>query len=538
MVIGIIILFILTAVSPMVFGITIRISNEKEPQLTTSQHVAQIDNHIWPMHKHDAQRTGRSLYDTSQNKGGEKWRYFIDQSLQKTPTIDQDGTLYTGTGLDELHAVYPNGTKKWSQELSAYYSRVPTIATDGTIYLGNFDKFHAFYPNGTLKWKFNEGDNFLSEPVIDSNGVVYSGADNGILYAIYPNGTKKWEYEALDYVWYPAIDHDDNIFYSGFYTNFLYCLNPNGTLKWKYKDIFIKDGPVICDDGTIYIVSNDLIALYPNGTVKWVADKWGYPSIAPDGTIILSGGGEYITALDSTDGSIIWKYQFVDPPHLCDRSYVAIGGDGSIFLAYSAYCDSVAFLVALNPDGSLKWETSLTTDVHPYDGLHVLSDPSIGSDGTVYITSWFFRGGTQYTSVGYIHAIGMDNPKVPEPPIITGPSKVKLFTEYEYTIKSDLPSGGDVYYWIDWDDELDDVDDNNFWIGPYPSGEEVILNHTWKFWRKHTIKVRAKGDDSLCSPWGALEVTMPRNRAYSNTLFYRLLESFPLLEKILLFHFI
>jgi outer membrane protein assembly factor BamB len=78
--------------------------------------------------------------------------------------------------------------------------------------------------------------------------------------------------------------------------------------------------------------------------------------------------------------------------HIHDVSTAAIGGDGTIYFAYDAYGDSVAFLCALNPDGSFKWETDLITDVHPYDGVNILSDPSIGSDGTVYITSWFYRG--------------------------------------------------------------------------------------------------------------------------------------------------
>jgi hypothetical protein len=515
--IGIIFLFILSAVTPIVIGYNARTSNEIEPKFTSTQYITQTDAHIWPMHKFDAQRTGRSPYDASQNKGGEKWKYLSWQSIHKTPTIDKDGIIYAGTGFDQLHAVYPNGTRKWKQKLDDIYCRVPTIASDGTIYFGNFEGFHAYYPNGTLKWSINKDQNFISEPVIDSNDTIYVGTSNGMFYAIYPNGTIKWEYYIADYVFYIALDKDENIYFNGVIKNKLFCFSQNGSLKWTYKEVNIKDGPVIDDEGTIYIRSDDLIALYPNGTVKWIFEMlerecFGEVSIAPDGTIIICGSSVYITALNPDDGSIIWQHRFEDWPHVQYVSTAAIGSDGSIYFAYDSYSDTIATVVALNPDGSLKWETSLTTDIKPYDYVIIQSDPSIGSDGTIYITSWYGLSEGSYSDIGYIHAIGMDNPKSPSPPIITGPSSVKLFRKYEYTLRSELPDGGDVYYWIDWDDEFWDVEYNNFWIGPYPSGEEVKLDHTWKLWRKHNIKVRAMGNDSLCSPWSYLEVSMSLNK--------------------------
>jgi len=538
--IGIIFLFIVSTISPIVFGMNVKTTDE-EIQTYGSQNVAQTE-HIWAMHKNDAQCTGRSPYDTSQNKGGEKWKYFIDSSIWGAVSIDKDGIIYVGSSFEGIHAVYPDGTKKWRIDIDREY-QTPTIAPDGTIYVGTMKWFYAFYPNGTLKWTFDIKANYFCELAVDSNGTVYVGTQDGFVYAIYSNGTLKWEYYVADYIGSIALDQNENIYFCGPYTNSLFCMNPNGTLKWRYKKFDFSHGPVIGEDGTIYVVPiHWLVALYPNGTVKWIVDYlendwYGFPSIAPDGTIIISGSCEFVTALNPTDGSMIWQYKIGEWAPTGHVSTPVIGGDGSVYFAYDAYSNSVAFLVALNPDGSLKWETSLTTDVHPYDGVSVLSDPSIGSDGTVYITSWFYRGGSNYTGVGYIHAIGMDNPKVPEPPIITGPSKVKLFTEYEYTLKSDLSGGGDVYYWIDWDDELDDVDDNNFWIGPFSSNEEVKVKHFWKIWGKHTIKVKAKGNDSLCSAYSYFDVKVGlfgSRESYNSNLLLRFFQQSPILREVLL----
>ena len=73
----------------------------------------------------------------------------------------------------------------------------------------------------------------------------------------------------MDYVFYIALDQNNNIYFIGSYKNYLTCLNPDGSLKWRYNKVNIRNGPVIGDDNTIYIISSGLSALYPNGTVKW-----------------------------------------------------------------------------------------------------------------------------------------------------------------------------------------------------------------------------------------------------------------------------
>jgi len=61
------------------------------------------------------------------------------------------------------------------------------------------------------------------------------------------------------------------------------------------------------------------------------------------------------------------------------------------------------------------------------------------------------------------------------------------------------------------------------------------VSHKWLEQGKYTIRARAKDTDNLWSSWGELEVAMPRNRATYNSLFLKLLEQFPILQKILLF---
>jgi len=107
----------------------------------------------------------------------------------------------------------------------------------------------------------------------------------------------------------------------------------------------------------------------------------------------------------------------------------------------------------------------------------------------------------------------------PNAPSIDGLTEGETGTEYDYTFVATDPDGDDVYYYIDWND--DNVEE---WIGPYGSGEEVTVSHTWDEKGTYTIRAKAKDTNDAESDWGTLEVTMPVSY---NSLFLRFLERFP-----------
>jgi len=479
-----------------------------------------VGEQVWPFEKYNVQRTGEASYDASQNKGGEKWKYFSDSDLSDTAVIGSDGVLYVSTHRGDLHAVYPNGTRKWSFETNLELCHAaPGLAPDGTIYFGTFMHLYAIDSNGSEKWVFNKSGLISCEPIVDSNGTIYVAIVNQVsgcaVYAINANGTEKWEFPFS----YPNIvqsltlDKEGNIYFVPvWYSGQLFCLRPDGSLKWM-KNMDSEFSPVIAVDGTIYVwTTSHVYALTPDGQEKWSIENFGWQgeiSLAPDGTIILCGGSYFITALSPLNGSVLWQYQIGERPFIDIVSSAAISGDGTIFFAYTAYSNCVSYLCALTNDGRLKWETLLTTQIQPYDEEYVFSSPSIDTDGTVYITSNFIRGGTNYTSIGYIHAIGMDNPVAPEPPTIDGPRRVILFMKNEYTLCSNVSDGGNVSYFIFWDDVPYATTEPDNWIGPYSSGEPVEITHRFKIPGRHFVQVKAVGDDSLCSQWSVLEVRTP-----------------------------
>jgi outer membrane protein assembly factor BamB len=414
--------------------------------------------------------------------------YKIPGSIEHCcPAIDENGIIYIGTIHDaangnHLYAFYPNGTIRWKFYTGGDISSSPVIGEDGTIYFGhgggpNDGHINAVYPNGTLRWRFNASHAIYSSPAIGLDGTIYCGSHDTYIYALYPDdGTLKWKFKTGNWVHGSPTIADDGTIYIGSDDMYLYALYPNGTLRWKTKigEIF---GSVALDkDGTIYagVWEKRFYALYPNGTVNWSFDL---------------------------GNSKIWG------------SSPALSDDGTI---YFGTCDlewtGGIDLIALNTDSTLKWRNRLDT---------VFSSPAIAEDGIVYIGSC---GGDE----GYLNAFGKLDPDAPSAPIITGQTSGIAGTEYEYTFESTSPLGKDVYYYIEWGDGS-----KKDWFGPFSSGEDITVNHTWSEQGTYTIRARAKDTENLWGPWGELQVTMPRYKVMSSSLLLRLLERFPLLEVIL-----
>ena len=106
----------------------------------------------------------------------------------------------------------------------------------------------------------------------------------------------------------------------------------------------------------------------------------------------------------------------------------------------------------------------------------------------------------------------------PIKPTINGPSKGVPQTDYTFTFSSTDPENEDVQLFIDWGDGI-----NTYWVGPYSSGEEITLNHTWTNWEIFTIKAKAKDINGAQSEWSYHTFNLPKNRFFNNPILQRIL---------------
>jgi len=127
-------------------------------------------------------------------------------------------------------------------------------------------------------------------------------------------------------------------------------------------------------------------------------------------------------------------------------------------------------------------------------------------------------------------ASGVTNP--PIKPEIFGPKNGKVGVEYTYNTSAVTdPEGDDIYYLFDWGDST-----YSDWLGPFFSGESGSATNKWTRQGIFQIRVKARDSYGLESPWSdPLTLTMPRNKAVQYILFLKLLDCFPLLEKLLLY---
>ncbi len=126
--------------------------------------------------------------------------------------------------------------------------------------------------------------------------------------------------------------------------------------------------------------------------------------------------------------------------------------------------------------------------------------PNVNTD-TAYIKATLYSNGESVSVVSprSFRIIGQNTP--PEKPTLVGPTTGKPHTSYEYTIFTSDPDGDPVSYLIDWGDGQ-----TSDWVGPYPSGSPVILNHTWDIAGSYQIRGKAKDTSGVESSWSDVVV--------------------------------
>jgi len=117
----------------------------------------------------------------------------------------------------------------------------------------------------------------------------------------------------------------------------------------------------------------------------------------------------------------------------------------------------------------------------------------------------------------------------PDAPTIQGPNSGKVGQAYNYTFSATDFDNHNICFKIIWDDG-NSINETEF----CPSGGELIISHVFNRSGNLKIQFRAMDEMGYYSIWSYLDVTMPRNKATFNSLFLRLLEHFPILQKFFL----
>jgi outer membrane protein assembly factor BamB len=322
----------------------------------------------------------KPIEDSNKSPKNIVWKYKCNGSINLSPAIGSDGTIFIGDTTGYLYAINPDGSLKWSYKLGDCINSSPTIARDGTIYICSNYYLYARNYDGSPKWFYATTLSiFCSSPTI-LNNCLYIVAGSGFLYALNTtNGKEIWTNPFImegGITSSPAIGNDGTI-YIGCLDGKLYAINPNRSLKWRFSTgDSIGSSPIIGNDGVICFGSFDksFYVLNPiNGEpvfpMRPTNSRISSPVIGSDGSIYFANTDGHFFRL-STNGDLKWEI-ILDSPI---ESSPAIGNDGTIYVTctngkvYEVYKDGTSKLL-FQADGE------------------IISSPAIGNDGTIYFGS-------------------------------------------------------------------------------------------------------------------------------------------------------
>lgn len=412
---------------------------------------------IWPTIQHDFQRTsvGSSPGPTTNSTD---WLYGPIGSIQSSPVIGSDGTIYLVDTSNHLYAMNPDGSVNWEESFNqGLFS--PAIGPSGTVYVPGTRQLFAFYADGTPAWTspYNITTDRDSALAISPQGIIYEVDSNGTLFAINPFGLVASTIWSLNTNCIPgtlALGPSGSI-YCGTAANatgsFIESISPNGQFQWAYQTkSIVLVAPTVGPDGTIYVVSSggEVFALSSEGALLWsifnIHQEITSAVIGPNDTIYVAG--DTLAAI-SQSGTELWsEFCYLTPSSLCfpfgTITSMAVDSAGVLYVG-----TNTSGLIALNYTGGLVWAYNNLPI-----GEGVLSPIAIGDNGTLYVgTGCLYCNVTTY---GDLLAVGQ-------------PSGYSSFTVAE----SGLPSGNAWSFFVDGENYTTASNDLQFSL---PSG-----NYSW-----------------------------------------------------------
>jgi len=121
--------------------------------------------------------------------------------------------------------------------------------------------------------------------------------------------------------------------------------------------------------------------------------------------------------------------------------------------------------------------------------------------------------------VGYQTTYVSDN-RPPNAPVINGPRCTRPGPQV-WTFEAIDPDSDDITYEIDWGDGIVEK-----WIGPFASGAEVAMSHSYSKKGTPQIKARANDTHGAIGEWGYMWVVISEGNQIAGLPFLQLLERF------------
>jgi len=432
-----------------------------------------------------------------------------------------------------------NGTEEWSQTygepgaLKTDYSRsVQQISDGGYVFAGSTRSYNVYDDSevwlvktdayGTEEFnKIYGGNRGYSVQQTKDGGYIVCGDGpllEGLLLKTDRKGNESWR---ISYWGYPGNQATGNSLNETIDGGFVFT----GSLFYVDEDIktdifLIKTDRNATEEINVTFGGKNI---YARGESVCQTSDGGYIIL---GYSPLKESNDWDHAwLIKTDssGNEVWNKTYGE------KNYDYFGEDvlqcdngGYILAGYCIhkYVEYSSWLIKTDSYGNKIWQVSIPA-TEQYENIIYSVDKT--ADGGYILAGEIFNG------IGDALLVKIASEDAPYNPDINGSSRGIPDEEYNYTFVTSDPNDEQVYYWIEWGDE-----NNTGWLGPFHSDVEITKSHIWDKRGFYTIKAKAKNINGFESGLSELEVTIPRTKASTNTMWYQwLMLRFPMLERLL-----
>jgi outer membrane protein assembly factor BamB/predicted phosphodiesterase len=285
----------------------------------------------------------------NQNYVKEVWSIQEDSDIGSGMHLSKNKLIYTTTSGSLTAVNTKNGSQLWSATTRGKVYSTPVIH-DNKVWVASSDSYlYGFNSrNGKLIHRLKTNKPVVSSPVCSDTKVMLAGGDGTCRAWDVNSGSLIWTFDSVrNFVVTRPLLHKD-ILYFGSWGNELYALDvATGNSRWIWNS------------------GNSNRMLSPAQVVP----------VASQGRIYIASPDRFMTVLDATTGSVIWRFN--DPDNRV-RESIGISQDGKI--VYAKTMDGKVLAIdATVPDRKVKWISS-GEDM----GYELAPTPVVEQSGVVY----------------------------------------------------------------------------------------------------------------------------------------------------------
>jgi len=339
----------------------------------------------WLMYGHDAFHTSRADFAGPVMPELGWSNAEVSYSGTVACPTDDGNYFYYVMAKDKLLCLSQDGEVEWDyyfDNLQNGDQHLPVILqTFEGVFVAAADKFYHIVAPGTAESVVSLPGRTKGAPTVVLNDLILIPCEPDLLVAIMPGEGIAWQLAIAGMAGVPAMGHNDLLYVAT--GSRIMALNPlDGIVVFSNDASGGATGPVIADDGTIYLLKKqELVALTPVGDIKWKCPVYALhdhifpPAIGPDGQISFPADeGLYGV---TPDGKIAFTAtltfsELIAPP--------TVDTEGRIYLTVIGTYPAQRFLYIFSPTGVLLNKSVVATGYGD-------CQPNIVGDGVLFVGS-------------------------------------------------------------------------------------------------------------------------------------------------------